>query len=98
MGADDLGLYRMANTIFGTIMLFVTIGVPVAIVKYVAEFRDNDKKLEQIVSAGLITSFLLGLFSFIFIYLSAGLWRISLICLNFRPTEDSCFCISFLYC
>nr|WP_230625002.1 flippase [Methanosarcina mazei] len=74
MGADDLGLYRMVSTIFGTFTLFVTIGVPNAIIKYVAEFRDNEEKLEQIVSAGLITSVLLGLFSFIFIYLSADLF------------------------
>lgn len=74
LGADDLGLYRMVNTIFGTIMLFATIGIPAAITKYVAEFRDNDEKLGQIVSAGLITSILLGLLSFISIYVSAGLF------------------------
>jgi len=74
LGADDLGLYRIVNTIFGTIMLFVTIGIPAAIIKYVAEFRGNDEKLEQIVSAGLITSILLGLISFVSIYLSAGLF------------------------
>jgi len=74
LGAADLGLYRMVNTIFGTLIIFVTIGVPAAITKYVAEFRDNEEKLEQIISAGLITSALLGLFSFIFIYLSANLF------------------------
>lgn len=74
LGADDLGLYRMVNTIFGTVMLFVTIGIPAAVIKYVAEFRDNDKKLGQIVSGGLITSILLGLISFIFIYVSASLF------------------------
>jgi len=74
LGADDLGLYRMVNTIFGSLMLFVTIGVPAAIIKYVAEFRDNEEKIAQIVSAGLITSVLLGLFSFIFIYLSTNLF------------------------
>lgn len=74
LGAGDLGLYRMVNTIFGTLMLFVTIGIPVAMTQYVAEFRDNGEKLEQIISAGLIASALLGLFSFIFIYLSADLF------------------------
>lgn len=74
MGADDLGLYRMVNTIFGTIMLFTAIGVPAAITKYVAEFRDNEEKLGQIISTGLITSILLGFVSFVFIYLSAGIF------------------------
>jgi stage V sporulation protein B len=74
LGADDLGLYRMVNTIFGTLMLFVTIGIPASVIKYVAEFRDNDEKLREIVSASLITSILLGLLSFIFIYLSADLF------------------------
>lgn len=74
LGASDLGLYRMVNTIFGTLMLFVTIGIPAAVIKYVAEFRDNDEKLGEIISASLITSILLGLFSFSFIYLSVDLF------------------------
>lgn len=74
LGADDLGLYRMVNTIFGTITLFVSIGIPASIIKYVAEFRNNNEKRGQIISAGLITSILLGLISFISIYVSAGIF------------------------
>ncbi|WP_394295989.1 flippase [Methanosarcina acetivorans] len=74
LGASDLGLYRMVNTIFGTLMLFATIGIPASVIKYVAEFRDNEEKLREIISASLITSILLGLFSFSFIYINAGIF------------------------
>jgi len=38
LGAGDLGLYRMASTIYGIAMLVAAIGIPVAMIKYVAEF------------------------------------------------------------
>jgi len=38
LGAGDLGLYRMATTIYGIGMLVAAIGIPAAIIKYVAEF------------------------------------------------------------
>ncbi|NPE28862.1 flippase [Methanococcoides sp. SA1] len=73
LGADELGLYRMVNTIFGITMLFVTIGIPVAVTKYVAEFRDNDEKIQQIVSSGVITSAVVGIVSFLLMYSAAGI-------------------------
>ena len=32
-GADDLGLYRMASTIYGIAMLVAAIGIPAAVIK-----------------------------------------------------------------
>lgn len=74
LGASDLGLYRMVTTIFGTLMLFTGIGIPAAVIKYVAEFRDNDEKFGQIVSVGLITSIILGANTFLLVYLNAGIF------------------------
>lgn len=74
LGASDLGLYRMATAIFGTLMLFIGIGIPAAVIKYVAEFRDNDEKLRQIVSVGLITSIILSITTFLLVYLNAGIF------------------------
>ena len=53
-GAGDLGLYRMTSTIYGIAML-VAIGIPAAMIKYVAEFKDDRTKFNQIVSSGVIT-------------------------------------------
>jgi len=36
LGAGDLGLYRMASTIYGIAMLVAAIGIPAAMIKYVA--------------------------------------------------------------
>ncbi|CAD6493260.1 MAG: hypothetical protein LAKADJCE_00480 [Candidatus Argoarchaeum ethanivorans] len=37
-GAGDLGLYRMTTTLYGIAMLIAAIGIPAAMIKYVAEF------------------------------------------------------------
>lgn len=75
LGAGDLGLYRMVSTIYGIAMLFAAIGIPAAIIKYVAEYKGNRSKINSIVSAGVITSLLLGIgFSALF-YLSSGIFE-----------------------
>ena len=56
LGAGDLGLYRMTSTLYGIAMLFAAIGIPAAMIKYVAEFKDDRTKFNQIVSSGVITS------------------------------------------
>ena len=71
LGAGDLGLYRMVSTIYGIAMLFAAIGIPAAIIKYVAEFKDDRDKSDAIVSSGVITSLILGIvFSVLFYFLS----------------------------
>ena len=39
LGAGDLGLFRMTSTIYGIAMLVAAIGIPAAMIKYVAEFK-----------------------------------------------------------
>ena len=48
LGAGDLGLYRMTTTIYGIAMLVATIGILAAMVKYVAEFKDDRTKFNLI--------------------------------------------------
>jgi len=75
LGAGDLGLYRMVSTIYGIAMLFAAIGIPAAIIKYVAEYKGDRNKTNSIVSTGVITSLLLGIgFSMLF-YLSSGIFE-----------------------
>ena len=74
LGAGDLGVYRMASTIYGIAMLVAAVGIPAAMIKYVAEFKGDRTKINQIVSSGVITSLFLGIgFSALF-YVSSGLF------------------------
>ena len=72
LGAGDLGLYRMASTIYGIAMLIAAIGIPAAMIKYVAEFRDDRTKFNQIASSGVITSLFLGIGFIALFYFSSG--------------------------
>ena len=46
-GAGDLGLYRMTSTIYGIAMLFAAFGIPAAMIKYMAEFKNDRKKITK---------------------------------------------------
>ena len=75
LGAGDLGLYRMVSTIYGIAMLFAAIGIPAAIIKYVAEYKEDRSKTNSIVSSGVITSLLLGIGFSVLFYLSSGIFE-----------------------
>ena len=74
LGAGDLGLYRMTSTIYGIAMLFAAIGIPATMIKYVAEFKDDRTKFNQIASSGVLTSLLLGIGFIALFYFSSGLF------------------------
>lgn len=61
LGAGDLGLYKMASTVYGIAILFATIGIPAVMIKYVAENRRDKEKTNIIVTSGVITSLFLGI-------------------------------------
>lgn len=75
LGAGELGLYRMASTIQGMVMLFAGIGLPSAMLKYVAEYRNDRNETNKIMSSGLITTIFLGIFFSILLYLSSGIFE-----------------------
>lgn len=72
LGPADLGLYRIVSTIYGLAILISAIGIPAAMVKYVAETKDDNQRLSAIVSSGVITSVLLGLGAIPIFYLLAS--------------------------
>lgn len=74
LGASDLGLYKMVNTIFSTLILFITFGIPASVIKYLAEFSGDSKKQQEVVSSCVITSLVLGIISFLFTYLTSDLF------------------------
>ena len=73
IGAGDLGLYRMASTIYGIALLIAAIGIPATMLKYVADFKDDRTKFNQIASSGVITSLFLGIGFIALFYFSSGL-------------------------
>jgi O-antigen/teichoic acid export membrane protein len=74
LGAGDLGLYRMTSTIYGIALLITAVGIPAAMIKYVAEFKDDRTKFNQIASSGVITSLFLGIGFIALFYFSSGLF------------------------
>ena len=74
LGAGDLGLFRMASTIYGIAMLVSAIGIPMVMIKYVAEFKEGRTKFNQIVSSGVITSLFLGIGFIALFYFSSGIF------------------------
>jgi O-antigen/teichoic acid export membrane protein len=74
LGAGDLGLYRMTSTIYGIAMMIAAIGIPGAMIKYVAEFKEDRTKFNQTVSSGIITSLFLGIIFIALFYFSSGIF------------------------
>lgn len=72
LGAADLGLYQMVITVQGIAVLVATLGIPPALIKYIAEYKDNKEKLTQTVSSGLLSSILFGILVGILLYALSG--------------------------
>jgi O-antigen/teichoic acid export membrane protein len=60
LGAAPFGLFTMTLTIYTIASLVGGIGIPAAIVKYVAEFKENKEKVNIFVSCGVINSAIFG--------------------------------------
>lgn len=71
LGASDLGLYRLTYTFYGVATMVGALGIPAAVIKYVAEFKDDRTNLNIIVSSAIITSLFVGIFFSIALYSSS---------------------------
>lgn len=70
-GAKGLGLFSMVAILTAFATIIGNFGVPAALVKFISEHQENKKKVNELISCGLINAFLLGLvFTFLFIILS----------------------------
>jgi len=93
LGAEGLGLYAMTMVIYGIAMLFFGFGINAAVVKFVAEHKGDRDKLNQVITNGLLNSFILGFFGIIILYsLSSNIANI----FNMQELEGLIKLISFV--
>lgn len=72
LGPDSLGLYKMNSTIYSFAMIIGMVGIPAAMVRYVAESKEDKAALYQIVSSGVMTSLSLGVVFVAVFYATSG--------------------------
>ena len=69
LGPDGLGLFSMVTMLASIVSLVAGFGISGAIVKYVAEYKDDKNKLHALVSSGLITMTFFGMSSSIVFFI-----------------------------
>jgi len=69
LGATELGLYRLTYTFYGVATMIGALGIPAAVIKYVAEYKYDNENLNKIVSSSIITSLIVGIVLGLLIYL-----------------------------
>lgn len=74
LGAAPFGLYSMTLTIYAIVALVGGIGIPTAIVKYVAESKQDKDKLNIFVSCGIINSLVFGVITGLVLFAISGMF------------------------
>ena len=78
LGPDGLGLYTLVFTIYMFGMQFAAFGIGAALTKYIAQYNNNQEKIKEYVSSGIIGSLISGLLMGILLYLLASIVSIQL--------------------
>lgn len=60
LGADELGLYRMVLSIYNISVLFVGIGIPAAMIKFIAENKEHPDSIKSTYSTCIISLLAIG--------------------------------------
>jgi stage V sporulation protein B len=74
LGADDLGLYRMVLSIYNISVLFVGIGIPAAMIKFIAENKDDPDSIKSTYSTCLFSLLLIGVAIVPVVYASSAVF------------------------
>jgi len=69
LDASAFGLFTMTFTIYTIISLFGSLGIPSAIVRFVATYKEDKEKMNVFVSCGVINSLLVGIFICIMVFI-----------------------------
>lgn len=68
LGPDGLGIFTMVTTIAGITALITGLGINGAIVKYVAEYKDDKDRLHAVFSSALAAMAIIGVATVIFLF------------------------------
>jgi len=72
IGADGLGLFTMSLMIYGLAVLVGGLGIPAAMVKFVAQYKDSREKLDPFISCALVNSLILGIVIGLILFFLSG--------------------------
>lgn len=71
LGPGEYGLFSLAISVFGVVAIFVMLGLPVGIVRFVSEAREDNEKVRSIVKTSVITVVFISIIvSIVMFYLS----------------------------
>ena len=71
LGPEGLGFYSIILMVYSITLIFGSFGLPMALTKYVSEFKKDNKKLSQFATSGLLSSLIFGtIVGFILYFLS----------------------------
>jgi O-antigen/teichoic acid export membrane protein len=73
LGPNGLGLYTLVFTIYMFGMQFAAFGIGAALTKYVAQYSNNQEKIKEYVSSGIIGSLVSGSLMGLLLYLLASM-------------------------
>lgn len=72
LGPTNLGLYSITTSIYTIVALLGGLGIPIATVKYVAEFKNQENKLDNYLSTALVNSAFFGLITTLVLFALSG--------------------------
>lgn len=72
LGPADFGLYTLTLTVFTISTLVAGLGIPETVVKYVADYRSDQERLNAVVTAGVINALVLGVAAGLGLFFFAG--------------------------
>ncbi|MCK4257053.1 flippase [candidate division WOR-3 bacterium] len=67
-GPEGLGLFSLMLSIYVISSVILTIGIPSAVTKFTAEYRDKDSKINSIFTTAFISSIILGLIATLLLF------------------------------
>lgn len=68
LGAEGLGLFSMTSMIVATTEMIIALGIPVALVKFVAEYKEDPEEINSYMSSGMLMLSSLGFVAFIVLF------------------------------
>lgn len=72
LGPADFGLYTLTLTLFTVSTLVAGLGIPETVVKYVADYKSDQERMNVIVTTGIINAILLGTGAGFILFLFSG--------------------------